>query len=242
MIVNKSNFKETEDYKLFQQILQGVFKEEFSSLDRLIDFLENKSDYFWAPASVKYHNAFPGGLIAHSLNVYETMTGLKERNNLDILPDESIAICGLLHDLGKVNFYVLEDIEATPKQKEYMKSLFSSSELKQFDEEGCTKAWATTLIDWVAKQERKGDIPKKSIAYKVQDGFPIGHSVRGLSLLQDLITLTNEEKLAIRWHSGIWEEVVGDDKLAFQKARNEYPLVNVLMLADYEAAFVKEVR
>ena len=38
--------------------------------DKLLDFLENKSDFFTAPASARYHGAYEGGLCEHSLNVY----------------------------------------------------------------------------------------------------------------------------------------------------------------------------
>lgn len=67
--------------------------------DRLLDFLENKSDFFTAPASTKFHLACEGGLLAHSLSVARLML------RYDDEPAESLAICGLLHDICKVNFY-----------------------------------------------------------------------------------------------------------------------------------------
>ncbi len=65
----------------------------------LLDWL-CKTDYFTAPASTRYHGACECGLVMHSINVYNCMQELKETES-----DESIAICGLLHDLCKVNFY-----------------------------------------------------------------------------------------------------------------------------------------
>ena len=47
--------------------------------DKLLDFLENKSDFFTAPASTRYHNAFEGGLLRHSLNVYKCLAAYLER-------------------------------------------------------------------------------------------------------------------------------------------------------------------
>ena len=44
----------------------------------LIEFLD-RTDFFTAPASTKYHNAFEGGLLAHSLNVYECLKELTHR-------------------------------------------------------------------------------------------------------------------------------------------------------------------
>ena len=78
--------------------------------DKLLDFLENKSDFFTAPASTRYHNAFEGGLLRHSLNVYHCLCAYMERDrvkneyNLKASP-ETLAIVALLHDLCKVNFY-----------------------------------------------------------------------------------------------------------------------------------------
>ena len=41
--------------------------------DKLLDFLEHKSDFFTAPASARYHGAYEGGLCEHSLNVYHCL-------------------------------------------------------------------------------------------------------------------------------------------------------------------------
>ncbi|MBO5931361.1 MAG: HD domain-containing protein [Clostridia bacterium] len=76
--------------------------------DKLLDFLLNGSDFFTAPASTRYHGAYEGGLVEHSLNVYDCLADmasrLKDRYGIEY-PDESIAIAGLLHDICKVNFY-----------------------------------------------------------------------------------------------------------------------------------------
>lgn len=77
--------------------------------EKLLDFL-NKSDFFTAPASTRYHNAFEGGLLVHSLNVYYCMKAYMERERVKTVynltaSDESIAITALLHDICKVNFY-----------------------------------------------------------------------------------------------------------------------------------------
>ena len=76
--------------------------------DKLLDFLLNGSDFFTAPASTRYHGAYEGGLVEHSLNVYDCLADmvdrLHERYGIEY-SDESIAIAGLLHDICKVNFY-----------------------------------------------------------------------------------------------------------------------------------------
>ncbi len=60
------------------------------------------TDFFTAPASTRYHGACAEGLVMHSLNVYHV---LKNRFGGSGENPESLAICGLLHDLCKANFY-----------------------------------------------------------------------------------------------------------------------------------------
>lgn len=70
----------------------------------LLAWLET-TDFFTAPAGKKHHGAYPGGLVHHSLNVYQKLT---EASVDWPLERETYAICGLLHDVCKVNFYVPE--------------------------------------------------------------------------------------------------------------------------------------
>ena len=62
-----------------------------------------KKDFFTAPASTKYHGACEGGLLLHSLNVYKTLRERYFEEGKD--SEESFAICALLHDLCKAQFY-----------------------------------------------------------------------------------------------------------------------------------------
>ncbi len=89
-----------------------IFKENITrdGSDKLLDFLENKSDFFTAPASTRYHNAFEGGLLRHSLNVYDCLCAYMERERVKehyglTASAETIALVALLHDVCKVNFY-----------------------------------------------------------------------------------------------------------------------------------------
>lgn len=79
--------------------------------DKLLDYLTN-SDFFTAPASARFHLAEEGGLCQHSLNVYKRLRDLARHEYGDdyqsVVSDETIAICGLLHDLCKVNYYSVE--------------------------------------------------------------------------------------------------------------------------------------
>lgn len=71
--------------------------------DDLLNLLET-SDWFTAPASAKYHHCWAGGLCQHSLEVYDNMVMLNDQKNLGIDP-ASLIICGLFHDMAKVNYY-----------------------------------------------------------------------------------------------------------------------------------------
>ena len=88
-----------------------IFREKITreGSDKLLDYLM-KSDFFTAPASTRYHGACEGGLVQHSLNVYDCLVDILNRPRMKELygieySDESIAIAGLLHDICKVNFY-----------------------------------------------------------------------------------------------------------------------------------------
>ncbi len=79
--------------------------------EKLLDYLVNKSDFFTAPASTRFHNSFDGGLAQHSLNVYHCLKDYmaRERVQKDYglkCSEETVAIVALLHDICKTNVYV----------------------------------------------------------------------------------------------------------------------------------------
>ena len=61
------------------------------------------TDFFTAPASTKYHCACQNGLVMHSVSVYQVMMEKHFAEGED--SRESFALCGLLHDLCKANYY-----------------------------------------------------------------------------------------------------------------------------------------
>ena len=76
-------------------------------IDKLVEWMETKTDFFTAPASTKYHLHCDGGLAQHSLHVYQRLSE-KVSQGLIKLQDDTVIITALLHDLCKVNFYVKE--------------------------------------------------------------------------------------------------------------------------------------
>lgn len=93
----------------FIELYRKFIKREGS--EDLLDFLmSSKSDFFEAPCSTRYHLSREGGLVEHSINVYECLKAYLERPRVKelyglVASDESIAIVALLHDLCKVNVY-----------------------------------------------------------------------------------------------------------------------------------------
>ena len=106
------------DRERFIDIFKTHIKRE--GADKLLAFLTSENcDFFTAPASTRYHGSYPGGLVKHSLNVYDCLVDYMSRARVKEVygieySDESIAIAALLHDLCKVNFYV----ESTRNVKE----------------------------------------------------------------------------------------------------------------------------
>ena len=99
-----------------------IYKENITreGSDKLLEFLE-KSDFFTAPASTRYHGAYEGGLLRHSLNVYECLKEYLARERVQQMyglkaSEESAAIVALLHDICKVNFYTVSTRNAKNEQ------------------------------------------------------------------------------------------------------------------------------
>ena len=97
------------DRERFIEIYRSKIKRD--GADKLLQFLmSEQSDFFTAPASTRFHGNYEGGLLEHSLNVYDCLCDIlsrprvKEQYGIEY-SEESIAIAALLHDLCKVNFY-----------------------------------------------------------------------------------------------------------------------------------------
>lgn len=92
-----------ENKQMFLSVVRNNIKRP--GIENLIDFLE-KSDFFEAPCSTKFHLCERGGLCEHSLNVYTTLLSLaKEFTTSTPEMNESYAIVSLFHDLCKVYYY-----------------------------------------------------------------------------------------------------------------------------------------
>lgn len=89
----------------FIGLCQGITRE---GIDSLLEWLE-KSDFYTAPASTRFHGNYPGGLLEHSLNVYGELKRILDAYQKEIqVGEETVRIVALFHDLCKVNFYIPE--------------------------------------------------------------------------------------------------------------------------------------
>ena len=98
-----------ENKKRFEELMGKV---ERAGVDSLMAYIR-KSDFYTAPASTRFHGSYKGGLLQHSLNVYDCLKRKKEKDPmwsavLTQVPDETIIVVALLHDICKTNYYAVE--------------------------------------------------------------------------------------------------------------------------------------
>lgn len=91
----------------------AIFKEHIhrDGADKLLEYLmSERSDFFTAPASTKFHGDYDMGLVTHSVNVYHCLKDYLARARCLSeykmnYSDETIALVALLHDVCKINCY-----------------------------------------------------------------------------------------------------------------------------------------
>lgn len=207
-----------ENIKRFEELMGSI---ERDGVKELMDYIKNKTDFYTAPASTQFHLACDGGLLQHSLNVYDCLVAKKEspvwKRIIEAIPEESLIIMALLHDLCKVNFYV----KGTKNQKTYDPEKVAAAE------------------NWQVKHDDKGNfIWETVLRYEIDDTMPLGHGEKSVMLINCFMKLKTPEIFAIRWHMGFSEEksqykAVGD-------AMEKYPIVLALHEADLEASKLLE--
>ena len=201
-----------EDYK--NQFL-SIYEENITrpGADKFLEWLK-KTDFFTAPASTRYHLCEPGGLVAHSVHVYERLRVLyiaeKVRNSekaetassasadLSAQEAETIAVCGLLHDICKVNFY----------------------------KPGTRNVKNETTGQW-----------EKVPCYTIEDQLPYGHGEKSVYIISGFMRLSREEAMAIRWHMGAWQD---GEKQNAGAAFSKFSLALLTHMADMQATYLDE--
>lgn len=107
----------------FLKIYNDNIKRE--GADSFLNYLV-KTDFFVAPASTRFHGSHEGGLLEHSLNVYHCLKDYLSRERAKQVynmnySEETIALCALLHDVCKVNFYKTDYRNAKNERGEWEK-------------------------------------------------------------------------------------------------------------------------
>ncbi len=87
-----------------ERFLELCSKVKREGIEDLVKWLE-ASDFFYAPASTRFHGAYAGGLLEHSLNVYDCLMKRMQYWENDTYDEESIIISALFHDVAKINLY-----------------------------------------------------------------------------------------------------------------------------------------
>ncbi len=163
-----------------QKCIDLLMKTGREGMSELIAWME-ENGFFESPCSGGYHLAKEGGLLEHSMNVYKTMMDMSIaiEGSEDLVTKHwgSVAICALLHDLGKCGDHgkpgyvpnMVKDgrpTKAEPEQK------YKQSESKPFEVN--------------------------------KDLYPIDHEIRSVKIASRYIELTEDEELAILWHNGLY--------------------------------------
>jgi hypothetical protein len=192
----------------FESLLRSTKRD---GIESLLEFIR-KSDFYTAPASTRYHSCHEGGLLEHTLNVYDCLISKFNnelwKNKVEVSSD-SLIIVALLHDLCKSYFYGTE-----LKNK------------KEYHDKG-TKSDSNGRFDWVT-------VP----AYTVDDKIPYGHGEKSVMMIEEYIKLKPIERYAIRWHMGFSEPKENWNTLG--TAIRKYPLILALHMSDLESTYLLE--
>lgn len=192
--------------------------------EEFLKWLES-TDFFEAPASTRFHLSRPGGLVEHSIHVYERLKKLCDSEGYtDAFPqmpsDETIAIIGLLHDICKVGCYIQE-----PKnQKTYDPEKVAAAQKYQVKHDGLGDfVWETVM------------------GYKFDDSLPYGHGEKSVYIISSFMKLTREEAMAIRWHMGFSDTDFKGGGFSVGNAFEKFPLAVLTHIADLQATYLDEV-
>lgn len=151
-----------------------------AGMDKLVEYMEDNG-FFTAPCSGGNHLAKEGGLLEHSLNVYEIMRSLAAILCYDTYGNDayrklcdSVIICALLHDLGKIGDY---------GKPNYVPNMIKDGRPTKAEPEQKYKQ-------------------SESKPYKTNSGLLYEpHEVRSVKIASKFINLTEDEEFAILMHN-----------------------------------------
>ena len=203
------------DKETYIKIFKTKVIKQYPQARNLLKYIE-ATDFFTAPASSMYHLSVEGGLVKHTLNVYDRLVNMVKsefNNDYDALEtsEGGIALIALCHDLCKCNTYVKD-----------------TKNVKVYDTYGKLK-------------DNKGNFNWKAQEYwKKSEQLPYGHGSKSVMIIQTFITgLPLAEILAVRFHQG-GMEIPGQLEPNVTQIYNDYPLATCLHLSDMMATYWDE--
>ena len=106
-IVGDNRMSKQDKINLFESLLMSTNR---TGMDKVIEYIR-RTDFYNAPASAKYHSNYETGLLDHSLMVYNLAEAFFDKMKIIdpelavSIPEESIIVSDLLHDVCKICFY-----------------------------------------------------------------------------------------------------------------------------------------
>ena len=143
-------------------------------IENLIKHMEEQG-FFKAPCSTQYHLSKEEGLAEHSCNVLEIAFEIA-RVLYPEIPRDSLIICSLLHDIGKMGQY---------NKPNYVPNMLKGRATKANSN---PEPYQSTAKPYISNPEL----------------LHVDHEVRALSIISKFIDLTEEEQQAILWHNGLY--------------------------------------
>ena len=221
-ILNDEMIKSNKE-EFINILMNALKKRNGADIQGLLNKLES-SDFYISPASTRYHAAYKGGLVDHSLNVYYNMLSLAKNKHLLIedvsteangITEYSIAIVALLHDISKMNYYKID----YRNKKVYCESGSKKDENGRFD-------WVSVAGYVTIPQEER---------------FLYGsHEETSEFMIRQFVPLTYQESTAILHH----HFALGFDSIkdvgVVSNIYNRYPIATLLHVADTLSAYIDE--
>ena len=248
----------------FIQIFNDKIKRE--GADKLLNWLQ-RSDFFEAPASSKFHNAIRGGLCDHSLNVYDRVVALVEferqfeRKRLADKSSLSLEEAAIQARRAELMTSLIPKLNIDPEkvekivQKEIAEGKFSGGGNMPTLLDGVTDeniAIATLLHDLckvdyykVSQRNKKDEVTGQWVKedyFSIDEALPYGHGEKSVYIISGFMRLERIEAMAINWHMGGFDKrVIGGD-FSLSKAFEQYPFATLVHVADIMATYFDENR
>lgn len=225
------------DIKANKERYEKLFKEYVlgTKVDDLLKML-NRTDFFTAPASVKYHCNFEGGLCQHSLNVFDAYIRLLQMQAI-----EKGLECGILERIKRVETLTGDEMTLADN---LIKQLLDSQKVSLASVIRVTLGHDFHKINYYnkylknVKDETGQWIQQEAWGYR-DDHFVLGEDgTNSWYIMNSVMPLTYEEIAAIENHvgsgrAGHWLEGASG---CWKKSN----LAVLLHLADMYATFVME--